>query len=138
MTTSKETKIYACEYIESMQIEERPGTEEYQVSIVLFEASNPEEAYRKAKYAIGTRHGYRFKNTFGEVVRDECKGIKDIEEVAGSWDEFIEWSKGIYGQDVGDIWIKDYRGLDDVIKSKDQLSIFNEGTNKPHFSNAKE
>ncbi len=128
MSTSKETKIYACEYIHTLEIEGKPETKIFGINVVLFEAEDEEEAYEKALYGIETRDGYRYKNDYGEVVRDGCLGIKDIEIAAYSWKELTSEIKERDGFDAALVWLSEANCNETMITPKEKLSIFNPPT----------
>lgn len=126
-------KIYACQYIETLEIEGKPKTKLFSINIVLYEAENEEDAYEKALYGIETRDGYRYKNDFGEVVRDGCLGIKDIDIAAYSWKGFIEEIKEGYGHDAAKVWLSESNCNETMITPKEKLSIFNPPTNEKKY-----
>ncbi len=128
MSTSKETKIYACEYVMSIQIEGKPETEELYFNISLFECPSAEAAYETAVESIAVRDGDRYKNDYGDVVRVECKGINDIEVAADDWEEMKEWASGVYGHDVSSVRMGRSQSTERFVRAKDDLTIFNPPT----------
>jgi len=81
-----EWKIYACQYVMTIEQEENPDSKRIYLDVVLFYADSPEEAYEKAATCIEA-HQDRYKDDDGNTLSIMCHGIRDIILFQDTWEQ---------------------------------------------------
>ena len=127
-------KIYLCEYVMSIMLEDKLDTKRFYLKTVMYQCDDPEQAYSKAIEGVPA-FLYRYKNKEGDIVKVECHAIKDIQLLSDTWDGIIEQADDSSGYDLNDNFIVTEESLESIVTEKSKLSIFLDEVPSSIYSN---
>ena len=118
-----EWKIYACQYVMTIEEEGKPNSMHAYLQLTLFHADSPIEAVAKAEVReVGVDDRYKDEN--GNIIRITYYGIHDIMLLQQTWQQIQQESQDDYGYNLCDFHVKKLFNPDILLTDKSEYSVF--------------